>query len=315
VSGQGGCCPPVAIRHGTGTADSPAAAEGGQAEGVVWIAGGRSHVGTDTPLLRADGEGPVRAVRLAPYGIEAAAVSNARFARFVAATGYVTEAERIGWSFVFRGFLPPALAARLPPSVDAPWWAGVEGACWSAPEGPGSSIAGREDHPVVHVSWADATAFARWAGGRLPTEAEWEHAARGGGPGPYPWGAQEPDDTGFFPCNIWQGPFPDRNLLHDGHAGTAPVRSFAPNGLGLFNTVGNVWEWCADAFRVRSAGRQARARNAVAQAQAHRVIKGGSYLCHASYCHRYRIAARLGMPPDSATGHMGFRIAFDTVPA
>jgi formylglycine-generating enzyme required for sulfatase activity len=278
---------------------------------VVWLPGGRSHVGTDTPLLRADGEGPARPVRLAPFGIEAVAVSNARFAAFVAATGYRTEAERIGWSFVFRGFLPREAARRLPPSVDAPWWAGVEGACWSAPEGPGSSTEGRARHPVVHVSHADALAFAGWAGGRLPSEAEWEHAARGGGAGPYPWGAAEPDDTGFLPCNIWQGRFPEHNLVRDGHAGTAPVDSFAPNGLGLFNMAGNVWEWCADPFRIRSAGRQAQARNAAAQAQRQRVIKGGSYLCHRSYCHRYRIAARLGMPPDSATGHLGFRLAHD----
>jgi formylglycine-generating enzyme required for sulfatase activity len=281
---------------------------------VVWLAGGASHVGTDRPLFGADGEGPRRTVRLAPFGIDRGAVTNARFAAFVAATGHVTEAERIGWSFVFRGFLPAAEAARLPPSVVAPWWAGVPGAAWHAPEGPGSSILGREAHPVVHVSWNDATAFAAWAGARLPVEAEWEHAARGGGDGPYPWGGQPPDDTGFLPCNIWQGRFPDHDTGADGWRGTAPALSFAPNGYGLHNMAGNVWEWCADPFRIRSLARPAQARNAAARAEGQRVMKGGSYLCHASYCHRYRVAARLGLPPDSATGHLGFRLAWDPHP-
>lgn len=308
-----GCCLPPGPPRASG--EPVVIGQGGAPEGIVWLPGGPSFTGTDRPLLPTDGEGPRRAVRLAPFGIERGTVTNARFARFVAATGYVTEAERIGWSFVFEAFLPAAVAARVPPSADAPWWRGVEGACWRAPEGPGSTVEEREAHPAVHVSWQDAAAFAAWVGGRLPTEAEWEHAARGGGDGPYPWGAREPDDEDFTPCNIWQGRFPDRDTGRDGHRGTAPALSFPPNGYGLHHMAGNVWQWCADAFRLRSLGRSARARDAAAVAGRHRVMKGGSYLCHRSYCHRYRVAARLGLPPDSATGHLGFRVAYDAPPA
>ena len=307
-----GCCPPVSGR-GPMARQNGRGRAGGTSENVVWLPGGASHAGTDRPLLPLDGEGPCRALKLAPFGIEATAVTNARFARFVADTGYVTDAERIGWSFVFQAFLTRQLAERSAPSVDAPWWRGVTGACWHAPEGPGSRVDGREDHPVVHVSWHDAAIFSAWAGGRLPTEPEWEHAARGGGAGPYPWGDREPDDDAFQPCNIWQGRFPDVDTGRDGHRGTAPVLAFAPNGFGLYQMAGNVWEWCADPFRIRSVGRAARARNLSAQAQKQRIMKGGSYLCHRSYCHRYRIAARLGLPPDTATGHLGFRVAFDPV--
>lgn len=278
---------------------------------IVWIEGGAALVGTDRPLLAIDGEGPARTVRLRPFGIDRHAVTNARFAAFVADTGYVTEAERFGWSFVFRAFLPPGLRATLPVAPEAPWWVRVDGAFWKQPEGPGSGLDGRQSHPVVHVSWTDARAFALWAGGRLPGEAEWEHAARGRRGGTYPWGDREPDDRGFFPCNIWQGRFPENDLALDGHAGTAPVDAFEPNGFGLYNMVGNVWEWCEDPFRVRSLTRAAKVRNEAARRQEQRLMKGGSYLCHATYCHRYRIAARLGCPPDSATGHLGFRLAYD----
>ncbi|RMH49131.1 MAG: formylglycine-generating enzyme family protein [Alphaproteobacteria bacterium] len=310
--GAGGCCAPA--RDGRGGNGRALPAPGGRPEGVVWLPGGSGFVGTDRPFLPQDGEGPRRPVRLAPFGIERAAVTNRRFAAFVAATGYVTEAEEIGWSYVFRGFLPPELAASAPPSTEAPWWAGVTGASWRHPEGPGSDLSGREDHPVVHVSWRDARSFAAWVGGRLPTEAEWEHAALGGGDGPFPWGSREPDDSGFFPCNIWQGRFPDHDLGRDGYRGTAPAVSFPPNGYGLYNMAGNVWEWCADAFRIRSVSRAARARNALARAGGWRTLKGGSHLCHRSYCYRYRIAARMGLPPDSATGHLGFRVTYDAPP-
>lgn len=278
---------------------------------VVWVDAGDAVVGTERPLLQVDGEGPVRKVRLRPFGIDRHAVSNERFAAFVADTGYVTEAERFGWSFVFKGFLSPALLRTLPVAPEAPWWVSVEGAYWRRPEGEKSGIDGRENHPAIHVSWADARAFAAWAGGRLPSEAEWEHAARGHGGGVYPWGDRHPDDSAFFPCNIWQGRFPEDNLALDGHAGTAPVDAFEPNDLGLYNMVGNTWEWCEDPFRVRSLSRAAKIRNEAARQQRQRLMKGGSYLCHASYCHRYRVAARLGCPPDSATGHLGFRLAYD----
>ena len=267
-------------------------------------------MGTNEPVFRVDAEGPSRQVRVEAFAIDPYAVSNEWFAEFVAETGYATEAERWGWSFVFHGLLPDG-GAGLDRPTGAEWWRRVAGANWRRPEGPGSSIAERGDHPVVHVSWNDASAFASWAGGRLPTEAEWEYAAQGGQVGArYPWGNAEPGDDGPFPCNIWQGDFPDRNTGRDGFIGTAPVGAFAANPFGIHQMAGNVWEWCADSFRVRSLQRGLKARDSAARADSHKVMKGGSYLCHASYCHRYRIAARTGTPPDSATGHVGFRIVF-----
>ena len=277
----------------------------------VRIPGGKARVGTNRPLLPEDGEGPERIVTVAAFEIDAHAVTNERFARFVAATGHVTDAERFGWSFVFHLLLRDA-GAGAQGVAGASWWRRVEGACWSSPEGAGSDLNGREDHPVVHVSWDDACAFASWAGGRLPTEAEWEHAAAGGLPSPtFPWGHREPDEDAFQPCNIWQGQFPYENSGRDGWLGTAPVDAFEPNGYGLYNMCGNVWEWSADPFRIRSLKRRAVARNAEAEAAGQRVMKGGSYLCHASYCHRYRIAARLGATPDTSTGHTGLRVVYD----
>jgi formylglycine-generating enzyme required for sulfatase activity len=241
----------------------------------------------------ADGEGPVREVRVGPFSIDTVAVSNERFAAFAQATGHVTDAERHGWSFVFAGLLP----AGAPPTralVGAPWWRQVHGASWRAPEGPGSSTAERLDHPVVHVSHGDALAYCAWAGLRLPTEAEWEYAARGGiEQARYPWG-DELTPGGEHRANIWQGDFPTHNTLADGFLGTAPVDAFPPNGFGLHNASGNVWEWCADGL---GDGRFA--------------MRGGSYLCHDSYCNRYRVAARTGDTGDSSSGNVGFRCAAD----
>jgi len=268
-------------------------------------------VGCDDGLLPMDGEGPSRLVRVRPFAIDPFAVTNQWFAAFVADTGFRTDAERHGWSAVFQGFLPKE-SHGTSSAAGAEWWHRVEGASWRQPEGPGSQIEDRLDHPVVHVSWNDALAFAAWAGGRLPSEAEWEYAAGGGLEAKrFPWGDEEPDDVRFLPCNIWQGDFPAHNAAADGFAGTAPVAAFTANGFGLFNMVGNTWQWCADAFRVRSLTRAAKARNDVARAHSERVIKGGSYLCHRSYCYRYRIAARSGVGPDTSTGHVGFRLAFD----
>lgn len=309
-TGKSCCVPAAPQRHATQPVGALPRSQADHSE-IVWIDACESYVGTRQPLLPIDGEGPVRKVRLRSFGIDRHAVSNRRFAAFVADTGYVTEAERFDWSFVFRAFVPAAQLPTLPVAPEAPWWVRIEGACWKQPEGEGSDIAGREDHPALHISWTDACAFATWAGARLPTEAEWEHAARGRSGGVYPWGDREPDDIAFFPCNIWQGRFPENNLALDGHAGTAPVDSFEPNDLGLHNMVGNTWEWCEDPFRVRSLSRAAKIRNAAARQQRQRLMKGGSYLCHQSYCHRYRIAARLGCPPDTATGHLGFRLAYD----
>jgi formylglycine-generating enzyme required for sulfatase activity len=243
-----------------------------------------------------DGEGPVRAVAVSPFRIDPYCVSNQRFAEFVDAAGYVTEAEELGWSFVFARFLPAALRKSSPRPQGTPWWCGVTGAIWSRPEGPGSGLDGRWDHPVVHVSWRDAAAFCAWAGGRLPTEAEWEYAARGGlDQVRYPWG-DELTPGGQHRCNIWQGRFPTHNTTEDGYAGTAPVDAFLPNGFGLFNVSGNVWEWSADRW---TAGDDSR------------VMRGGSYLCHQSYCNRYRVAARTNNTPDSSAGNIGFRLAAD----
>ncbi len=276
---------------------------------AIWLPAAESFIGTDRPVIPGDGEGPCRPTRIGAFGLDRVAVSNRRFADFIAATGHVTDAERFGWSYVFHLFLRGA--DRYPAPQGTPWWRGVDGAAWNAPEGPGSTIEGREDFPATHISWNDATAFAAWAGGRLPTEAEWERAARAGMRDPrYPWGDQEPDDTTTL-CNIWQGRFPIVNTAADGWRATAPVVSFAANGLGFYNLVGNVWEWCADRFRVRESSMAGRARDAMARAEAERTQKGGSYLCHASYCNRYRVAARTRNHPAATSSHLGFRCAGD----
>jgi len=277
----------------------------------VRLPGGRSFVGTNTPLVPIDGEGPLRSVTVKPFAIDPFAVTNQWFEAFVRATGYVTDAERIGWSFVFHAFV--ALGAVETGAVSGtPWWRAVQGAAWRTPEGPGSSLDDRTNHPVVQVSLNDARAVAAWAGGRLPTEAEWEYAARGGlGDVRYPWGDEDPDDERFMTCNIWQGTFPERNTAADGWLSTCPVDAFAANGFGLYNMCGNTWEWCDHPFRIRSVSRALRAADIDAAARGLMVAKGGSHLCHRSYCHRYRIAARTGNTADSATTHIGFRIVFD----
>ncbi|MEM6373461.1 MAG: formylglycine-generating enzyme family protein [Pseudomonadota bacterium] len=275
---------------------------------TVAIPGGIALVGTNDPILAVDGEGPMQRRKVKPFRMDVTAVTNARFRAFVTATGYTTEAERIGDSFVFVRFLPDD-AAPSQAVADAPWWRVIKGASWRCPIGPGSENTVHPDHPVVHVTWNDARAFAQWAGGRLPTEVEWEHAARGGrGDVPFPWGDTPPDDTAFFPCNIWQGQFPDTDLGLDGHIGTAPARSFAPNGFGLFNMVGNVWEWTSQPFKVHSLKKSV--QSAHAGKTGYKLSKGGSFLCHASYCYRYRIAARSGTSPDSSTSHHGFRLVY-----
>lgn len=279
------------------------------ADSVV-IPGGVAGLGTDAPLFAEDGEGPYRRKRVRTFCMGRDTVTNNAFAKFVDDTGYVTDAEQFGWSFVFWSDL--RRNTGLTRGVMAQdWWRQVHGANWRDIHGPASQAGTwHPDHPVVHVSWADAAAYAKWAGGRLPSEAEWEHAARGGQEDVrYPWGEQDPDDTHFLPCNIWQGTFPDNNTAHDGWQGTAPVHSFPANAYGLFNMVGNVWEWTAEPFRIRSLKRVARAR--METMRGYKLLKGGSFLCHASYCHRYRIAARIGNSPDTTTAHQGFRLVWD----
>ena len=274
---------------------------------TVAVPGGHTLVGTNDRILAVDGERPLRRAKIKPFRAMATSVTNAMFGEFAEASGYVSEAESSGWSFVFHlhVFSPETQAVAA-----APWWRKVEGANWRSPRGPGSDIAGLADHPVVHVSWNDACAFAAWAGGRLPTEAEWEHAARGGlGDVRFPWGNREPDDHSFLPCNIWQGRFPDVDLGSDGFTSTAPAKSFEPNGYGLYNTCGNVWEWTTEPFVIRSARKSAQERKV--NMRGTKLLKGGSFLCHRSYCYRYRIAARSGNSPDSTTAHQGFRLVFD----
>ena len=308
------CCAPTSGGReaaGAPRSDPRVRASAGSTAGMALLPGGSFLMGTDSREgYPADGEGPVRKVRLAPFWIDAAAVSNARFAEFVAATGYVTEAERFGWSFVFSGLLPD----DFPPThgvASAPWWRQVHGADWRHPEGPRSAIADRPDHPVVHVSWTDAGAYCRWAGRRLPTEAEWEYAARGGlEQQRYPWGDKLTPD-GRHRMNTWQGKFPSLNTVEDGYSSTAPVDAFPPNGYGLYNMTGNVWEWCADWFSPTFHVKGPRDNPAGPPTGDHKVMRGGSYLCHRSYCFRYRVAARSANTPDSSTGNLGFRCVRD----
>ncbi|MGC6537324.1 MAG: formylglycine-generating enzyme family protein [Candidatus Puniceispirillaceae bacterium] len=276
---------------------------------IAELPAGEGIIGTDNAFLPVDEEGPARRVKLSSFQIDKTAVTNARFAAFVAETGYQTEAERLGDSFVFFGFLPPEKNPQNAVAA-APWWRAVKGACWYQPAGPDGALKAEPNHPVVHVSWHDAMAFAKWAGGRLPSEAEWEYAARGGrGNVTFPWGEQEPDEESFFPCNIWQGQFPNDNKAADGYFGTAPVDAFQPNDYGLYNMAGNVWEWTSQTFKVKSL------KKTIKQAHlgktGYKIVKGGSFLCHISYCYRYRIAARTSNSPDSSTSHMGIRLVYD----
>lgn len=294
-------------------------------DGMVFLEGGAFLMGTsDKEAWADDAEGPVREVRLDPFWMDKTAVTNAEFERFVAETGYKTEAEIFGWSYVFHLFVPSKIKRKRGASLalrDLDWWMGVEGACWKRPEGRGSTIRKRMDHPVVHVSWRDATSFARWAGKRLPTEAEWEYAARGGlEQKRYCWGDELVPEKRHM-CNIWQGTFPDYNTKADGYEGTAPAQSFPKNGYGLYNMSGNVWEWCADWFsttwhveasperRLNPQGPPESGAMRSPDGLLLKVIRGGSYLCHDSYCNRYRVAARTSNTPDSSTGHCGFRCA------
>lgn len=325
---------PVASPIGT---DAQVAAS---AEGMVLIPGGTFAMGADNNQARPD-EFPKHSVAVDSFWMDVTEVTNAQFRAFVEATDYVTTAERKPDWEELRKQLPPGtpkppdsvlVASSLvftapthPVSLNnyAQWWQWQPGADWQHPEGPGSSIAGKDDYPVVHVSWDDAQAYARWAGKRLPTEAEWEWAARGGLEGAvYPWG-NEHVEAGVSKANTWQGRFPDQNTEKDGFYTAAPVRSFAPNGYGLYDMAGNVWEWCQDFYRpdyYQTLQQRGTVHNPQGPAQSYdpqeptvpkRVQRGGSFLCHDSYCSSYRASARMKSSPDTGLSHAGFRCVRD----
>ena len=285
----------------------------GSDKGMIPLSGGTFLMGTeDDEGFPDDGEGPVREVRVDPFLIDPTTVTNRQFRDFIRATGYKTEAEKYGWSFVFHLFLPEDVIDNDPMrAAQTPWWCGIQGADWQHPEGPGSTILARMNHPVTHVSWNDAVAYCEWAGKRLPTEAEWEYAARGGlEQTKFPWG-DELTPNGKHMCNVWQGEFPVSNTADDGYAGTAPANAYEPNGFGLYNVSGNVWEWCMDWFRADYHKMTGRDNPVNLEKSPGKVMRGGSYLCHKSYCNRYRVVARTMNTPDSSTGNMGFRCVRD----
>ncbi|HMN96222.1 MAG TPA: formylglycine-generating enzyme family protein [Phycisphaerales bacterium] len=315
-----------------------------------WVPGGEFVMGSDAAYARPN-ERPVRRVQVDGFWMDETPVTNAEYRAFVEATGYVTIAERpIDWE-ALRTQLPPG-TPRPPEEMLQPgslvftptagpvdlrdlsqWWTWTPGASWRHPKGPGSTLEGLDDLPVVHIAWDDAVAYARWAGKRLPTEAEWEFASRGGNAAPtrYWWGDEfvpaEGQFAGRFMANTFTGSFPFRDTAEDGFAGVAPVRAFPPNGFGLYGMAGNVWNWTADLYRADAHAIAAResaesgagcCRNPAGPRETfdptrqvptatERVIKGGSYLCHPSYCESYRPSARRGTPPDTGSTHVGFR--------
>lgn len=319
-SGKTGCCAPDEHRFGKdrdagflkAAMQVPLASEVTQKElrsRLKPIPGGIFEMGTRRSSFADDLDSPRRKVKLSGYRMSPTAVTNAEYAHFVSETGYETVAEQEGWSFVFHLLLDDATKyTEFPASV--PWWRKVDGSCWSAPEGPGSDITSRGDHPVVHIAWYDALAYCNWSGLLLPTEAQWERAARGGiANRKFPWG-DELMPGGKYAMNTFQGQFPMHNSADDGWIGTAPVDAFQPNGFGMFNMTGNVWEWVADRFGPLPAAGKLPPLDPTGGAEGYaRVQRGGSYLCHISYCDRYHVHSRTRNDPDSSTGNCGFRVA------
>jgi sulfatase modifying factor 1 len=295
-------------------------------KGMVRVPGGTLLMGSERFYPE---EAPVHPVEVGAFLMDEHPVTNAQFRRFVEATGHETLAERapepVDYPDADPALLQPGSLVfqkpEAPIGLEDPyrWWAYVPGAWWRHPKGHGSTLHGLERHPVVHVAYEDAVAYATWAGKSLPSEAEWEHAANGGRVGTvFPWG-DEFAPRGRMMANTWQGEFPWQNLLLDGHEGTSPVRSFPPNGFGLYDVVGNVWEWTADVFSLRAgqpapapccAPSEAVPANGADPGQREiprRTIKGGSHLCAPNYCLRYRASARQGEAVDTSTTHLGFR--------
>ncbi len=294
-----------------------------QPPGMVWIPAGEFTMGSDKPYALPN-ERPGRTVKVAGFWMDQTPVTNAQFRKFVAATGYITTAEKpVDWEELKKQVPPgtpkpdeeklkPGSLVFTPPdhAVDlrdmANWWTWTTGANWKHPQGPDSTIEGKDDYPVVQVSWDDAVAYAKWAGKRLPTEAEWEYAARGGAKSStrHYWGDEFKKD-GTFMANTFTGKFPFKNTAEDGFEGTSPVKSFPPNDYGLYDMAGNVWNWCSDAYRETPGAAPDNFR---------RVIKGGSFLCHVDYCESYRPSARRGTPYDTGSGHVGFRCVISEKP-
>jgi sulfatase modifying factor 1 len=287
-------------RECSGDRDRAAA---GSSDGMIRLDGGKFLMGNQSSEANPeDGEGPVRIVTLDAFYMDTYPVTNEQFAAFVQATGYVTEAETFGWSFLFHTHVAPEAIEERVPGVS--WWCKVSGVDWRKPEAPAN-------HPVLHVSWNDAAAYSRWAGKRLPSEAEWEYAARGGlEQKAYPWG-DDLTPEGRHLCNIWQGEFPEHDTAEDGYSAVGPVDAFPPNGYGLYSMTGNAWEWCNDWFDNAYHVLTTRVNPVGPPRGAAKVMKGGSFLCHKSYCNRYRVAARTANTPDSATENIGFRCVRD----
>jgi sulfatase modifying factor 1 len=304
-------------------------------EGMVWIEGGKFTMGASDNQGRQD-EYPQHPVQVNGFWMDVTEVTNAQFAAFTAATGYITTAEKKpDWEEIKKqvpvgtpkppdSLLVPsslvfaASSSPIPLNDASQWWRWTTGANWKHPQGPASDLKGKEKYPVVQISWDDANAYAKWAGKRLPTEAEWEYAARSGMQGKvYTWG-DEPVNQGKQKANIWQGRFPDDNKALDGYTGSAPVKSFMPNSYGLYDIAGNVWEWCSDwydetyymsiatATAVDPKG-PASSNDPQEPGVPKRVVRGGSFLCHDSYCASYRVSARMKTSPDTGLEHTGFR--------
>ncbi|MEI5991173.1 hypothetical protein A5881_002706 [Enterococcus termitis] len=280
---------------------------------MIAIPEGTFQIGTDQPDgFPTDNEGPKITIQHPAFMIDETTVTNKEFASFIKETGYITEAEKFGWSFVFHYFLSEEtkMKSELVPNMG--WWYAVAGADWSHPEGADSSIEARWDHPVVQVSRNDAVAYCQWAGKRLPTEAEWEIAAKGGTEfEKYYWGEEFLKD-GTYQCNIWQGDFPRTNTLADGFTNTAPAKWYEANAYGMYQPIGNVWEWCSNPARIDLT--EFKEKDSAHYWSHHQITKdktyatrGGSFLCHASYCKRYRLSARNGNTGMSAANNLGFR--------